>query len=184
MSKKEPIRPSVAPLSYNFKPIDPLFHSAYSKRAFEECLICNRPLASGTVQPAYFIMKTFVHDETIVELAVCAPCRTRMAKDISAASTKALSAFFAERLQLSGTIASCAICHQLRGSVRSSTLYAYCLGRDMLVGSYPFMLCDHCEEEAQDLMSEETRGWQNDFIEQYFSGPGSSVDPHRVPLLI
>lgn len=164
--------------------IDPMFHSAYSKAPFKSCLICDKKFVQGAVRRQYIIMKTFVHNETIVELAVCERCRQAMSKQTSTESRKRITAFFEKHLRLCGSYDKCGICSRNRLECRSYTLYAYCVGQEMVTHSYPFMLCDRCEEEAQELMSAQTRGWQDDFMDKYSCGPDPAVKPERVPLLV
>jgi len=166
------------------RPIDPIFESVYEGGPFRRCLECEGPFFDGGQELFYVIMKVFVHDETIVELAMCEKCRSRMRQEISDKSKEAITRFIAERFRPSATIDSCAICQRRRDTCRSATVYAYCFGSRMIVHDYPLMICDRCEETIQEMMSDETRGWQQDFMDRHFSGPSLEVGPKLSPVLI
>ncbi len=171
-------------MGFEKRPTDPVFHSAYSEEVFKHCTICEKQFAQGAIHRHHVVMKTFVHDETILELAICEQCREAMASEVSTESRQQMDAFARPRMRYRGTIDLCALCDRPRTDCRSWTVYAHCIGADMFVDGFPFMFCDRCENTIQELLSEDTRGWQDDFIDQHFSGPDIALDPTCKPVLI
>ena len=49
------------------------------------------------------------------------------------------------------------------------------LGNEMQFDPYPLCLCGECEEEIQELLSKQTRGTWDDFVETHFEGPPADV---------
>ncbi len=166
------------------RPLDPVFHSFYQAGPFTNCIECKERFVAGSSYLPYLIMKTYVHTEVIIEIAICWNCRSQMQSELSQQSEQSIRKFLAEKFRSEAHIESCAVCNRKRDKCRSYSIYAFCNGEEMFVGQYPFMACDQCEEVMQELLSEETRGWQDDFMDRHFSGPSLQIDPKLYPMLI
>lgn len=72
-------------------------------------------------------------------------------------------------------IDKCAACQTPRTQMESYSLGGVLLGMEMLFDPYPLCLCDKCEEEIQELLSKQTRGMWDDFVDTHFEGPPADV---------
>ncbi|MEO0454265.1 MAG: hypothetical protein AAFY98_09030, partial [Verrucomicrobiota bacterium] len=59
-------------------------------------------------------------------------------------------------------------------------LYGLCQGSLLLFGQYPFAMSGQVVEEMTANLSEETRGWMDDFMGTHFGSPGGSVLPKTI----
>lgn len=179
---RSPDRPTFAHLES--RPIDPVFHSVYEAGPFTKCVECKESFIEDDLLLPYIIMKVFVHTEVIIELALCWDCRTHMQNELSRESEQSMTRFLADHFHSHESIESCAFCPRMRDTCRSYSIYAFCIGDQMIVSQYPIMICDLCEELMQELMSNQTRGWQDNFMDRHFSGPSLELDPKMYPILI
>ena len=179
---KDPTRPHF--VSLESKPLDPIFHSDYEERPFSRCIECDEAFVAEDALLPYSIMKAFVHTETIVELAICWNCQARWRDEISRESKQSISEFLEGRFRPLATIESCALCSRKRENCRAYSVYACCIRQEVVGSKHPFMICDTCEEAMQELLSDETRGWQGDFMDRHFSGPSLEADTPVLPVLV
>ena len=107
-----------------------------------------------------------------------------MAQEFSAESQQALATFFTERVQLDERsqllspsnliepwIRHCAACDIPRNETKSYSVGGIILGDNMIYDPYPLCLCGDCEEEIQSLLSQQTLGVWDEFIQTNFDCP-------------
>ena len=113
-----------------------------------------------------------------------------MAQEFSDESQQALATFFTQRVRLEERsqflspakliepwIRQCAACDTPRTKAKSYSLGGILLGDTMIYDPYPLCLCGDCEEEIQSLLSQQTLGVWDDFVQTNFDcPPGQAQD--------
>ena len=157
-------------IPFDAGPIPEDFWSDYGEAPFAECSVCGRSLAEAFYQ----IQKVSNHRETILEMAVCIECSHSLAGECSAESFEAIHGYLKARLDLSRTREGCALCHE--PLTDSPTFSASCVCSGERLALPPFYVCSSCEEAMQELMSEQTRGTNDDFMNRTFPGVPAGLD--------
>ena len=168
---------------------DSYFHSSETGKPFEDCISCGLSLKEDPNLP-FLVAKSFRGDECIFEYAICEHCRANMAQEFSGESQRALSGFFTRRIKhdersrllsschlVEPWIHQCAACDTPRRETKNYSLGGILLGDAMVYDPYPLCLCGKCEEEIQSLLSQQTLGIWDDFVETNFDcPPGQHLD--------
>ena len=111
-----------------------------------------------------------------------------MSEEFSVESRERLAEFFERRVNIRQRsillafwpspdpwIEKCAACQKSRHEMISYSIGGVLLGNEMQFDPYPLCLCGECEEEIQELLSKQTRGTWDDFVETHFEGPPADV---------
>ncbi len=193
------------PESFNFEdaptaPIPPQFHSLEKDGPFEVCLRCNGPLLSG--ETPYMIERIFKRDEPIIEYAMCLDCAGSANSELSSESRQAIRVWFEEHLDPYARYQrlfesndsddpgllfdDCVITGRPASDCDERQIMALCRGDRMIIGvSSPMMISGAATEEIIGLLSEQTKGWLEDFVGDNFGMPPEFCDnPDLLPLLI
>lgn len=177
-------------------PIPPLFQSTYHEGPFCNCSQCEVDFTANSAP--YIIAKHIVVREPVFEVALCLPCGAAMQ---SQETQQRISAFVQEKLQgkqreepeswtWEDSIRCCLICDKPREQCHRYQLGALCMQLNMLVTATPhptpYMICDDCAEQLQELLSQQTRDNWNRFMERFCDGPpGIELDSPRFdPVLV
>ena len=113
-----------------------------------------------------------------------------MAQEFSDESQQALTGFFTQRIEhekrsqlfsschlIDPWIQKCAACDTPRRETTTHSLGGILLGEAMVYDPYPVCLCGTCEEEIQSLLSHQTLGIWDDFVQTNFDcPPGQQLD--------
>lgn len=182
----------MVPFGMYFLPVPKLFYSEYLEQPFEDCINCGCSLGTAAV---YVIQKRFVIGEAVFEMAICDNCRQQLTETYSEETKAALN----ERMmQYFGRMAAevleqqpssrpaedlldrcmnfCLICSATRENCKKYSLAGLFRRQEIVVqcsaiGQSPVMICDRCEEELSELISQKTRdAWQR-FMDEHFDGP-------------
>jgi hypothetical protein len=173
---------------WRYAPIPPVFHSFLRRGLFEACLVCGRfLLKKGT---HYVIEKAIRGEEVIFEYAVCAECYENMCDELSSESTNRVQEYYrqqrAKPIGLWGRrtdfakwdpgavdrwIDHCVVSRVPREECSEYQLIAECDGKDLVVSQAPFMISGHVMDAVVELLSPQTKGWMNDFIDEYLGIP-------------
>ena len=159
------------------------FHSSETGKPFEDCISCGLSLKEDPDLP-FLVAKSFQGDECVFEYAICEHCRSNMAQEFSDESHQALATFFTERVRLDERsqflsplnfiepwIRHCAACDTPRNKAKSFSVGGILLGDTIMYDPYPLCLCGDCEEEIQSLLSHQTLGAWDDFVQTNFDCP-------------
>ncbi len=184
-------------------PIPHLFESVEKEGPFTECLQCGQNLLDSGRQ--YVIEKVFRGSEAIIELAMCLNCRDESGQCMSAESAEAMQAFFDARVSFPGRIDEllvrrepdaepgaiddwvdrCLFSGQPRSEMREYQVVALCSGREIIRDFFPIMISGAAMKELAEVLSEQTKGWMDDFIETNFGMPPEFCEPPEFrPVLI
>ena len=180
------------------------FYSAYTDRPFVHCIDCGVVLLES--EDIYSIIKDYVHSEVVFEMAICLGCAGRLRESYSRESLEringALVTMFREAPSVpegvdlldvwEEGVSECLICQKSRSACRSYEVVTACTGSRMLLvcepqqaARSPFMICDDCGRQLNELISKETRDSWNRFVEEHYDGPPGieSPEPHFEPIL-
>lgn len=178
-------------------PIPPTLYSLEAGGPFQKCLQCGCHLLETNL---YMIERVFRGTEPIIEYAMCFSCAQNSSGEISEASREHITQFFRENVDFS-TRAALAIECQESGSVeplldeclvtgassadcRERQICAWCDGDKIRLDLPPIMISGAAIEAISENLSEQTRGWMNDFVGDNFGMPSEFIDaPDVAPLL-
>lgn len=184
-------------------PIPKLFQSVEKEGPFTECIQCGGNLLDSGRQ--YVIEKVFRGTEPIIELAMCLNCRDDSGECMSEESAEALQAFFESRASFSDRVHQlllrgqpdsdqesiddwvdrCFFSGQPRSEMREFQVVALCSGGEIIRDFFPIMISGKIMEEIAEVLSEQTKGWMDDFIETNFGMPPEFCEPPEFrPVLI
>ena len=181
-------------------PIPKIFESVEHDGPFTRCLKCGSHLIDSGQQ--YVIEKVMRGSEPIIELAMCLNCRNDEGTRMSADSAKSIRSYFEERVDfgrrlidlavrghdtdsLDAWLDHCLFSGAELDGMREYQVVALCQGDHVLRDFFPIMISGTAIEEISDLLSDETRGWMDDFIGDNFGMPSEFCDsPGFSPVLI
>lgn len=186
------------PLQPKFVPIPVAFHSLELDGPFQNCLRCGNDLLQAE---QYLIERVFKGAEPIVEYAMCGVCVERESQRLSSESLEKVRQHFLENLDVSSRvdqlrpllgqneiapwISSCLFTGQAAEDCQERQICGWCEGEQLRLDYSPFMLCGQAVEQIADQLSEQTRGWMQDFVGENFGLPSEFCDnPDMLPLLI
>lgn len=148
------------------------FHSDYEGRPFQTCTRCGEMLAQ--IAEGYQIFKLFRQGEAIYEYVLCHPCHAGIVEQFSGESRERLEEFHRQRVSLHLGRWKCAVCGNARGEEgeREFSLTGACQGHRLI---HELMLCGGCRHEMQGLLSRETRGVWDRFVDENLPGVPAGV---------
>jgi len=153
--------------------IPPELQSDYEGRPFRCCTRCGESLAD--VPEGYQLFKLFRHGEAIYEYALCHPCHAGLLADFSQESRQRFAEFHAQRVTLNLGTGRCAVCGNGREEDEEHSLTGACQGTAL---RHALMICGPCRREMQSLLSKQTRGVWERFVEENLAGaPPGTVTP-------
>ncbi|MBM84306.1 MAG: hypothetical protein CMJ78_27435 [Planctomycetaceae bacterium] len=182
--------------------IPDLLHSEYSGAPFERCVDCgvnlllpHAPTAPDQPPPLgyYQIAKHFVDDESVFEFALCRVCSEELQSEFSEKTRMALFEFIRERQSFMHFsfdpkvwLSCCRFCQKSRGECRRFSISGVCVQASLILGPGPVMVCEECELECNELISEQTRKRWDRFVDDNFDFPPGvdSQSPSNHPILI
>ena len=172
-------------------PIPKLFHSVEKDGPFTQCLQCNRPLIGSGQQ--YVIEKVFRGTEAIIEIAMCLDCRDESGDSMSSESTEAMQTFFEARANFESRLFDlsqgsdedsvdrwvdrCLFTGQPRDALREYQVVALCQDEQIVRDFFPIMISGAVMEEISEVLSEQTKGWMDDFMDTHFRMPPEFCEP-------
>ena len=185
-----------------FVPIPRDFYSLENDGPFEKCLKCEVDLLHSG-EP-YMIERVFVQKEPIVEYAMCEACMLESQGELSAESRQAVTDYMLEKLDVgrrlkrladwaekgdddaSEFLDRCLFSGTAARETREKQIAAWCQGDQMRVDHiFPLMISGVAIEELNGVLSEQTRGWIDDFVGDSFGMPPEFCDnPDFRPVLI
>ncbi len=176
-------------------PVPQLLHSAFSEGPFKACVSCGADLTGPAA--IYQLQKTWKNGEVVFELAVCAECAAKAARDFSRESFERIQQFLGERYQPAFDLGHCHFCRRrldgknpgldgknpgLDGENPAEyEAGAFCRGGFLL--RPVVIICTRCSELSQENLSEQTRKAWGDFVDQNLPGVPYSLEPDSIPVI-
>ena len=176
------------------------FHSVEHDGPFTKCLMCNGELVANGKD--YMIEKVYRGTEVILELAMCTDCREGCGKSMSVESMEAIQKYFESNLDaetrirelyhapsantnnVDAWIETCVLKGKSIDDLREYQVIAYCNGNELIKGFFPIMISGDAVEEISELLSEQSKGWMDDFVGDNFGMPSEFLDPSFRPVLL
>ncbi len=174
------------------------FHSVYLSGPFVQCIDCECDLLE--TDELYSIVKGFVGNEVVFEMAICADCSRKLGQQYSEESrahlNKAIENWKPRQAASDPTtddtdspeefvlfesgsterLAECLSCGRPRSQCHRHSIVGLFIGREsisprLLNLSMPLMICDECNMAAAEGISRQTRDAWDRFVEEHFDGP-------------
>jgi hypothetical protein len=143
-------------------PIPPEFHSEYEERPFQTCSRCGEALSTFA---SYQINKAFRKGECVFEYCFCEPCRDSLLEEFSEESKANLMKHQNEHMRQDATSTSaCAFCGVKRDVVPDQDFVITMLGTGLRMLD-SLMICETCQLEMHELLSQKTRDVRRKFFE-------------------
>lgn len=172
-----------------------LFYSEETRRPFQLCIDCGAFLPTELAgEGYYYVHKTIVRSEAVFEFAMCLDCNTKLQEEFSRETQAAIQRFCAENIHpreilewdsIDEHLECCVVCRRTREECHRFSLAGFGVGFQLIMGVGPFLMCDDCESQMSELVSEKTRKEWDRFVEENFdSPPGVSADWPQVPLMV
>lgn len=178
--------------------IPKIFHSLEHDGPFRNCIQCGCDLASAG---QYLIERVFKGPEPIVEYAMCGSCVEDASAELSVESQQKVREHFLRNVDVHSRVErlrplleaedsapwlnECILTGITAQDCRERQICGWFEGDQMRLDYAPFMLSGRAVEEIVDQLSEQTRGWMQDFVDENFGLPSEFVDnPDLMPLLI
>jgi len=168
--------------------IPPIFYSDLTSNPFNKCVKCEKELLESG--ESYMIEKAIREDKemgvknTIFEYAMCMECASAMSKKLSQSSMMNLAVYYQKNVDFNNRrrslenskevgdwINSCLIHGEPPGKSGEYQIYAECMGNNIVLGDYPFMIRGEALEELIELLSAETLDELDNFKDDITSGP-------------
>jgi len=169
--------------------IPPIFFSDLTGKAMETCVTCNKNLLHS--KEPYIIEKAFRHypeydiNNTIFEYIMCIPCAQKMNASMSKDSMEKIQDYFSTidmvgrgkymyetyGKDFNAWINNCIVKHVERGGLEEYQICAQCVGDQIVFNVFPYMISHEASSEITDLLSSETLGEYNRFVDDYFGLP-------------
>lgn len=181
-----------------FHPTPESLHSEETGRPFSHCYDCGGSLLDS--DNGHVLQKVYHKGEVIMEIAICAPCHSKLQASYSIESRERLWNFFldhadfakrAEKFRpipvggINPWINHCFTCGATRASCDEFAVAAHCLGADLIYGETPIMMCARCMEELMSLLSAETLGVYDDWLERCLPmAPANPLDGSPIRVLV
>jgi hypothetical protein len=148
----------------------------------------------------YFIQKAFAAGETIMEVAICSGCHSRLQQSYSTESRTRIWDFYLDHADLPGRLKKfhalpvgqpdfwlnrCVTCPALRSRTEEYVIAAQCYGEFLVYGETPMMMCLGCMEKIIGLFSAESLDVYDKWMERVVPpAPGLRSEKPRVRILI
>ncbi len=171
----------------------------------DHCMMCDKYLLDEDTQ--YFIEKSIRQfpdlqaKETIFEYAICLHCSMALSQSLSEESRKRTSEYLmknarfesrwdnllnAENPSIDDWIGRCLLKGTPISEASEYQIVAQCQGRKLQLHDMPFALSLEAMDELAQLLSNESQGEMDDFIDKHFTGPPELAEilRKRSPVLI
>lgn len=173
--------------------IPKLFQCDLTGHKFDKCIHCEIELLNGDVP--YVIEKAikpyggYGAYSTIFEYAMCMSCANDLRAKISKESMASINNYFATNINLeqrtqkviqaktfNDYIDSCLIKNSAISQAKECQIYAQCIGDQMILGEFPYMVSGEAMDEVMGLLSAETYDEFNKLKDDLIDGPSEFQD--------
>jgi len=169
-------------------PIPKVFWSDLTSKPFENCVMCEKYLLESgehyIIEKAFKGYKGVTTTSTIFEYAMCIDCAEKMRATLSTDSKNKIDAYYAEHVNFDKRrdtlkesfsvqewLKECLIDKKEASDGGEFQIYAQCLGENLILHDFPFMLRGEALDHIVNLLSPETLDELNGFMEDLTSGP-------------
>ncbi|NJM36741.1 MAG: hypothetical protein HC845_02060 [Akkermansiaceae bacterium] len=165
--------------------MDQWLNSEETGEPFSHCLCCKVPLVE--IDAPWLVNKEIIHDECVLEYAICQPCRDRVTDQLSEESKKSVRNFLETEIDWETRIQEFMLEHDV--TARFQQCISCAMPRDQLdgfgisalfdssgalvTGPLPLLICLPCIGKMTASLSEESREVWRDFLTKNFPGPPS-----------
>ncbi len=186
------------------------FYSAFSEAPFLKCVDCECDLHGH--DQFYTVSKHYVANEAVFEMAICMSCAAKLREQYSEKSLENIMAYVNQHViahpdvkrdheesdldidfDWTAALLHCVFCGKSQLDCHRYEIMGGFLEKHLIlqpsragaVGS-PMMMCEDCNAELSQQLSQETRESWDRFVESHFDGPpGIEEDsPRRDPIFI
>lgn len=172
--------------------IPKIFHSQATNAPFSRCMNCDCLLMNTeyVIEKAVRRYKEYSTTDTIFEYAICMKCHEEFVSSYSTRSLTNIQNYFLEnadfnlvaRMELREKlkeghfnidewISHCIIKGTPINELAEYQVGCQCIGNKMVVLNMPFMIGHEAMDEIAQLLSDETRGEMDRFIDEFFGLP-------------
>ena len=171
-------------------PIPDLFHSYDTGAPFTHCKVCEKELIeSGTlygIEKVIRMYPDYATKDVIFEYAICINCQQVLDNDLSEDSKERIQEYFQEHSDFSNRVEKikkgepldlhqwldhCVIKSTPVSQMKEYQVAAMCIGDQMLVAEFPYLLSGEAMHELSMLLSNQTLGEMGGFIDKYLGPP-------------
>lgn len=159
----------------NHRPIPKLFYDDLTGAMMSQCISCEKNLLESEIP--YFVEKAlkphmgYKTYATIFEYAMCMPCMHQNKDKISKASLANINQFFMNNIDIGRRaylvahelyddldlwMDHCLITDKHITAIGECQIYAQCLGDQLVMGDYPYMISGEALDSVVNLLSAET----------------------------
>ncbi|MGJ8634439.1 MAG: hypothetical protein ACSHX7_11025 [Luteolibacter sp.] len=164
---------------HRYGPIPEILHSEETGEPFVSSNDCGEHLLLK--ENGYLIQKVISKGETIMEMAICEPCHKKLHEEYSAETKERMWNFYLDngsihkRLErfedtpaesIDPWVDQCLTCSATKTSCEEYAIAVHCLGGELIFGETPFMVCQKCMDQISSLLSEESLGTYDRWLEK------------------
>ena len=169
--------------------IPQLFHSHDSDSLFTHCLCCDEPiLESGheyVIEKAYTSYSNYDVSDTVFEYAMCLECLMQLQSQMSKDSLQRVEAYFEqhvdvhermlmadqENVDVYDRLSTCMVKGTPINELKEYQVFGLFRQDQMLLGPFPYMIGGEAMDEIAQLLSNETLGEIDGFMDSHFGLP-------------
>ncbi|MFT7588288.1 MAG: hypothetical protein ACI959_000495 [Limisphaerales bacterium] len=163
--------------------IPTIFHKSIEKGPFSQCLMCETPFGPNSI---YLIEKSVMSHDVKYEYAMCYSCAERMNGSMSKESRKCIDTFYQEHVDINARarrfeenpgirpeelISNCLISGEPVHELEEYHVFAQCIGDKLVMANTPYMLSMPVMEQLNELLSPESKGERDRFIDDFLGLP-------------
>jgi len=157
------------------------FFSMDTGKPFETCMDCNRNLLEPGV--FYVIEKAirqypgFTAKDVIFECAICLNCAERLRNELSKESLSTMMLYyenkvlFSKYMQQEKILSNCVVTGKPKEELLNYQVNALCEGEHLSNLQVPYLVSEEVIEELSELLSEETKGFLEDYQNKHMGPP-------------
>ncbi len=176
--------------------IPPIFRNHLTGDYLDRCISCDTYLLAGGIP--YFIEKAvrqypgFSAADALFEYAICMDCALKMRQELSKISLERIEQYFEQRVNVWNRyqtlsaqtsedpqqwLSHCMITGKPMSALSEYQIFAQCEGKSLILTGMPYMLSGEVLDEISELLSDQSRGEINRFIDEHFGIPPELKEP-------
>jgi len=183
-------------------PIPPTFYAEDTEAPFNECLACERPLRTGSVdyiiEKGYRTFDAYDVEETVFGYALCAHCHAAIGESFSASSRQRCRSYLEEHVDLRARTAAlhtpdtvdparwterCLVHDTPKSELQEYQILAHCRGDNLLLTHLPILIGGPAVEALVERLSNETLDELGGFRDEHFGLPPELQQHSQGPVL-
>lgn len=160
------------------------FYSYLSEKPIENCIMCEKNLMDEFT--VYFIEKAIRNGEVEFEYAICMDCAAKMRGSMSKESVANMESYFKnnsqiqeyqnlifenDELSVDQFLSNCVVKGTPVSEIKEYQFVGVFQGKHIYPYSVPFLISNEASEEINDLLSKQTKGEMDNFIDDFIGVP-------------